>query len=119
MGILHFAFPAPFARIIPPFLPAPALLVAVSGMFEFLGGTGVLIPQTRRFAGYGLIVLLLAVWPANFQMAFLQWQASGWTLYTFALLLRLPLQIPLILWVRSVTRRPASLAAYVPNSDSQ
>ena len=81
MGILHFAVPAPFARIIPPFLPAPALLVAVSGVFEFLGGLGVLISPTRRFAGYGLIALLLAVWPANFQMAHLQWRANGWTLY--------------------------------------
>ena len=104
MGILHFAWPAPFARIIPPFLPNPRLLVAVSGIFEFLGGLGVLIQPTRRFAGYGLIALLLAVWPANFLMAYLQWQANGWTLYTFVLLLRLPLQIPLILWVRSAAR---------------
>ena len=102
-GVLHFAIPGPYIHVMPPFLPEPRLLVAVSGVCEFLGGAGVLIPQTRRFAGYGLIALLLAVFPANITMFYQQWRPHGWTLYTFVLLLRLPLQIPLILWARSVS----------------
>ncbi len=104
-GILHFVIPALYAAIVPPFLPNPRLLVAVSGACEFLGGAGVLIPQTRRFAGLGLIALLLAVWPANFNMAYQVIHSQGWTAAAFVLLLRLPLQIPLIVWTRSVALR--------------
>ena len=101
-GVLHFAIPDPYIHVMPPFLPEPRLLVAVSGICEFLGGAGVLIAPTRRFAGYGLVALLIAVFPANVYMLYQQWRPHGWTPYTFVLLLRLPLQIPLILWARSV-----------------
>ena len=68
-GINHFAHPALSARIVPPWLPARALLVQISGVFEILGGIGMLLPKTRRFSGVGLIALLVAVFPANLQMA--------------------------------------------------
>ncbi len=69
MGVLHFASPEGFARSVPPYLPAPLALVYISGVFEILGGIGVFVPSTRRIAGYGLLALLAAVYPANIHMA--------------------------------------------------
>ncbi len=66
--MLHFLNPEPFVLIVPPYLPAPELLVAISGVFEVLGGVGLLIPRTRVAAGWGLIALLIAVYPANVHM---------------------------------------------------
>jgi uncharacterized membrane protein len=97
-GINHFVHPSVYARIVPPWLPAPALLVQISGVCETLGGIGVLLPGTRRFSGVALIALLVAVFPANVQMA--QYPelyadiASAPLLYA-----RLPLQLVLIAWV--------------------
>ena len=104
-GVLHFAIPGSYVRIMPPWLPHPRMLVLLSGAFQIAGGLGVLHPRTRRAAGWGLILLLLAVWPANFQML-LNARASGAPAAAQALLvLRLPLQLLLILWVwRSCVR---------------
>ena len=52
----------------PPYLPAHIELVYISGIFEVLGGIGLLVPQTRRWAAWGLIALLVAVYPANIHM---------------------------------------------------
>lgn len=98
-GILHFVKPAAYVAIMPRWLPAPLVLVYVSGVFQILGGLGVLPPVTRQLAGWGLIALLVAIFPANVQMlldarasqASLGWQA--------ALMGRLPLQALLIAWV--------------------
>ena len=68
VGLLHFADPEPFMRIVPPPLPARAT-VYLSGVFEILGGLGVLIPVTRRAAAWGLVALYVAVFPANIYMA--------------------------------------------------
>jgi uncharacterized membrane protein len=69
VGVLHFANPDPFVRIVPAALPAPLLLVYVSGFFEILGGAGLLVPRVRRAAAWGLIALYVAVFPANVNMA--------------------------------------------------
>ena len=68
VGVLHFVQPKPFVRIVPKYLPAPLTLVYVSGFFEILGGVGLLIPQTRVWAAWGLIALFIAVFPANIYM---------------------------------------------------
>ena len=68
-GVAHFRTPEPFVKIVPPYLPSPYVLVYVSGIFEILGGLGLLLPATRLIAGWGLIALLLAVFPANIYMA--------------------------------------------------
>ncbi|GAB3301571.1 DoxX family protein [Hymenobacter tenuis] len=96
-GILHFVVPAGFLRIVPPYLPAPLLLVYLSGAAELAGGLGLLLPATRRLAGWGLILLLIAVFPANVYM--LQTHGAGLPVPVWALWLRLPLQAVLMAWV--------------------
>ena len=68
VGILHFTDPAPFIAIMPPYLPGPEQLVAISGFFEVLGGAGLLSKRLRRPAAWGLLALLVAVYPANVHM---------------------------------------------------
>ena len=57
-----------YLGIMPEMLPYPLALIYVSGFFEMLGGCGILVPRCRTWAGYGLIVLLIAVFPANVKM---------------------------------------------------
>lgn len=103
-GILHFVVPAYYRAIVPPYLPAPAALVAVSGLAEIAGGTGILMPRWRQAAGLGLVVLLLAVLPANVEML-RQGRAQGISSALEALLwLRLPFQGVLIWWVWRLSR---------------
>ena len=97
-GVLHFIYPDAYASIIPPALPSPRLLVFVSGVFEVLGGIGVLLsPPLRIVAGWGLACLLVAVFPANVYMALAGISAET-TLGQAALWLRLPVQGVLIGW---------------------
>ncbi len=106
-GILHFVVPGFYVRIVPPSLPSPRLLVAVSGVCEVLGGLGVLLPRVRRAAGVGLILLLCAVYPANIFMFQESLRERGAGVATGLLLLRLPLQFLLIWWVYTLTlKRP-------------
>ncbi len=102
-GALHFIRPQMYARIMPPALDHAAELVAISGLAEIAGGVGLLVPQTRRSAAYGLIVLLIAVWPANIFMATEAEQFSA-VAPAWALWLRVPLQLPLIWWVWRVRK---------------
>lgn len=69
VGILHFTHASIFVDIMPPYLPWHLGLVWISGVFEILGGVGLMIPQVRRFSAWGLLLLLLAVFPANIHMA--------------------------------------------------
>src|SRR5476651_1563697 len=63
-GTFHFLKPEMYLQIMPPYFPAPQLLVAVSGVAEIAGGIGLLIRPLRRAAAWGLIALLIAVFPA-------------------------------------------------------
>ncbi|HYW52062.1 MAG TPA: DoxX family protein, partial [Gemmatimonadaceae bacterium] len=67
-GILHFVMPQFYMAIMPRYLPSRLMLVYVSGVFEILGGLGLLLPATRTLAAIGLILLLLAILPANVEM---------------------------------------------------
>jgi uncharacterized membrane protein len=76
--------------------------VLISGAAEIAGGLGVLFPPTRRAAAWGLVLLLVAVWPANLWMAQHPERFPGIPMW--ALWLRLPLQLPLIWWAWRYTR---------------
>ena len=106
-GVLHLVKPAYYVRIMPPWLPAPMALVLISGVFEILGGVGVLVPATRVAAGWGLIALLIAIFPANVQMLLNARAAHASSLWMTGLIARLPLQAALIYWVfRAAIRQP-------------
>ena len=101
-GVLHFLFTPVYLSIMPPYLPAPRALVLISGAAEALGGVGLLFPATRVAAAWGLVALLVAVLPANLQMALdhQRWPAiPQWLLWA-----RLPMQLPLIWWAWLYTR---------------
>ncbi|HKB39020.1 MAG TPA: DoxX family protein [Gemmataceae bacterium] len=104
LGILHFVRPRPFLKIMPPYLPWHTELVYLSGFFEIVGGIGLLVRPLRRAAGWGLVALLIAVFPANVQMFGDLLAEQGWSAWTIGALLRLPLQGALILGVWWCTR---------------
>ncbi len=81
-------------RIVPPFIPWPRAVVLVSGIFELLGAAGLLWKPTRRSAGLGLFALTIAVTPAHFYM--LQ-RPELFAVPYWALVLRLPVQVALLL----------------------
>jgi uncharacterized membrane protein len=105
-GVLHLANTNLFLPIMPPFLPFPRLCVQVSGVFEILGGIGLLMPQReiQILTGFGLVLLLLAVFPANIYMATNNLRIHGMPTQPWMGWARLPLQPLLILAVLWVTR---------------
>jgi uncharacterized membrane protein len=105
-GLMHFVRPGLYIAIVPSWLPNARLLVLVSGICEIMGGVGVLLPATRRIAAWGLIALLIAVFPANVHMLRLAYANHASSLWLAALWLRLPLQIPLLWWTWRAAARP-------------
>ena len=95
-GALHFVVPGFYLAMMPPWLPAHRELVIVSGIAEIAGGLGVLLERWRRPAGIGLLLLLLAVFPANVQMLL---NARAAHEPELLLWLRLPLQLLFLWWV--------------------
>ena len=99
-GTMHFVKPDGYVAIVPRYLPDPRGLVFISGVAEILGGIGLLLPPPlRRWAGWGLILLLLAVFPANVEMARHPTRIGNLTVTPFWALVRLPFQAVLIAWV--------------------
>jgi uncharacterized membrane protein len=96
-GLNHFLNPGPYLAMMPPYLPWHRELIIVSGIAEIAGGLAILIPKLRPLAGWSLIVLLVAVFPANVQVALYGW--PGTQMPPWALWARLPLQPLLIGWV--------------------
>jgi len=95
-GLAHFAFTELEASIVPPQVPDAVDVVLATGVLELAGAVGLLLPWTRRLAGWGLFVLTLAVTPANIYMLHAHGQFPSvpvWLLW-----LRLPLQV-LLLWL--------------------
>lgn len=108
-GLNHFRHPTFYRQIIPPGFPDPRLLVAVSGVSEVAGGLGLLVRPLRRAAGWGLIALLVAVFPANLYMALHPERVPDLHVPQWALWLRLPLQPVMIagVWFIALGRRNA------------
>ncbi len=104
-GTLHFLFPGPYLRIMPPVLPWPRALVGISGAAEIAGGLGLLLARFRRLAAYGLAALLVAVFPANIYMAAAHVSFPGVMGKLWVQWARLPLQLPLIYWALLYARK--------------
>ena len=102
-GLLHLAVPGPYDRIVPAFLPAPRVWTYGSGVVELLCAAAVAVPRTRSGGALAAAVLLVAVFPANVQMAV---DADGGLARAVAYA-RLPLQVPLVLWALQVRRHQA------------
>lgn len=98
-GTLHFFRHELYLKIMPPYIPWPAAMVAISGVAEILGGFGLLVPSARRFAAWGLVALLVAVMPANIYMAQNAIQVTTVPLPQWLLWARLPAQGVLIWWL--------------------
>jgi len=96
-GWNHFRDPSFYVAMIPSWLPRPELLNVISGLAEIAGGLGVLFVPLRRAAAWGLIALLIAIFPANVHMAIDDLAGKGiapWILWS-----RLPFQLVFIAWV--------------------
>jgi uncharacterized membrane protein len=108
-GTMHFVRPREYAAIMPPYVPAHTEAVAISGAAELAGGLAVIPPATRRFAGWWLIAVLTAVFPANVHMALHPDEVAkqgvpadripAWLLWA-----RLPLQPLMMIWAWRATR---------------
>jgi uncharacterized membrane protein len=94
VGVNHFTIPEWFLQIVPPRLPYKLELVYISGFLEIILGVMLLIPATRFYAAWGLILLLIAVYPANIYLA----QTNGAAMNTTPLVAwgRLPFQFVFI-----------------------
>jgi len=112
-GIGHFVRPDGFAQIVPDYLPWPYELVYISGVFEILGGLGLLISKTRRAAAWGLIALYIAVFPANIHMALHELPFMG-TVHPIGNWVRLPFQLVFIAWAYWNTRPDAAASPSDP-----
>jgi uncharacterized membrane protein len=99
-GALHFIRPEPYRAIMPPYIPAPDAMVALSGFAEAAGGAGLLVHGTRRWAGWWLVATLVAIFPANVHMALhpdrYERHVPGGRVGLYA---RLPFQVAFIVWV--------------------
>jgi len=114
-GAMHFVTPGFYLAMMPPWLPAHRELVIASGIAEIAGGLGVLRERWRRPAGIGLLVLLLAVFPANIQMLL---NARAAREPELLLWLRLPLQLLYLWWVYRVTLVRAATSGSPPRSSA-
>lgn len=96
-GANHFRDAATYLSMMPPWLPAHEALNFISGAAEIAGGIGLLVSRTRNAAAIGLILLLVAIFPANIHIALNGWPGMdipGWVLWA-----RLPFQLLFIGWV--------------------
>ena len=108
-GVLHFVIPKFYLAIMPVWLPSPLLLVQLSGVFEIVGGIALLVPAMRTLAAIGLILLLIAVLPANVEMLRLAQARGASPVFIAACWLRLPLQPLLMWWVWRVSQSASDL----------
>jgi uncharacterized membrane protein len=102
-GVNHFAHTPFYLAMMPAYLPWHQALVYLSGVAEIALGLLMCLQRYARVAGWGMIGLLIAVFPANLQMALHPDLYPGYR--AWALWLRLPLQLPLIAWAYWYTRR--------------
>ena len=101
-GLDHLVNPEFYLSIMPPIFPMHSEAVLISGVLEIVGGIAVLMPGLRRAAGWGIFVLLIAVYPANIYMAL--YPELFPSIHSGFLYFRLALQFLFLYWAYSVTR---------------
>jgi len=97
-GLLHFVVPEKYLLMMPKFIPVPLASIYVSGVLEVTGGALLLVKPQARKAAYGIVILLLLIFPANIYVAMENVQLGGYmssSMYQWA---RLPFQFLLIWW---------------------
>ena len=110
-GLNHFVNPSFYLKIMPPLLPNPYLLVVLSGVCEILFSLLLLPAISRYYAAIAIILLLVAVFPANIQMTINYYRKNS--PFLWLAILRLPLQVLLIYWAYTFTK-----SCRAPFSDS-
>jgi uncharacterized membrane protein len=103
-GAMHFVNPEAYIKIMPPFIPFHEAMVFISGLFEIIGGIGLLFKKTQRIAAWGLVAIFIAVFPANIHMAVNNISIGEIPSNPVLLWLRLPVQIIFITWAWWFTR---------------
>ena len=99
-GVSHFRIPKFFIKITPPWVPAPEITNIIVGVIEIALGILLLIPATTEWSAWGVIALLIAVFPANvyhYQLA----KKKG--KHVRATIIRMPIQLLLLWWAYSIT----------------
>lgn len=100
-GINHFKSPKLYIKIIPPYFPNPKALNTISGIAEIVLGIALCIPQLSGVAAWGVIALLIAIFPTHLYMYFDPKASMG--LPKWVLLLRMPVQFGLMFWAYQYT----------------
>jgi uncharacterized membrane protein len=108
-GLYHFVNPEPYLMMMPDYLPGHEALVFISGVFEVLLGAALFVPKFRVLAGWGLIALLIAVWPANIYMASEGIQPPGMAMSPTVAWVRVAFQAVFIYWAWAITRPDAAV----------
>jgi uncharacterized membrane protein len=109
-GTIHLARPAVFEPVMPPWIPWHGICIKISGMLELLGSVGLLTPERtiQRATGWGLVLLLIAVFPVNIHMAMASIRIDGYPSHLWMLWARLLLQpvlIVAVIWVARLQSR--------------
>jgi len=97
-GANHFLNPAFYLRIMPPFIPYHKAMIIISGLAEIFLGSIILFPPYRSYGAWGIILLLIAIFPANIYHIQMNKGAIKLKLPEWALWLRLPVQFLLVWW---------------------
>jgi uncharacterized membrane protein len=107
-GLGHFIQSEPMARMLPPWVPARTGIICLTGLLEWAGAVGLLVPRAARAAGICLLLFLVLVFPSNVYAAINRVDMGGHALGPIYLVARTPLQLILIGWTWwfAVRRRP-------------
>ena len=97
IGVKHFIDPDFFMAIMPPFIPLHKECVFISGFFEILFGIFMLFNKTRSIGAWGIIILLISVFPANIYLYTSELAQETLNISKLQALIRMPFQIPLII----------------------
>ena len=115
----HFVKTEEMAAMLPPSVPYRVELIYLTGIFELMGAAGVWAPRLRRLTGFCLILMLVAVLPANVYAALNRVEFGGHDAGPAYLFVRVPFQLFVIWWVYFAAVRPSPRVTGVPNDEGE